>query len=390
MKIFNLILLLLLFVACKQNPTQNVNSKKLSVEMADAAISRFDSLINYNNPKKIKWQYDIAFLGTSIDRLGDKDPRYSKYLSDFIDYFIEEDGSVKHYKQQDYNLDHINAAKALFTLYKRTGEEKYKTAIFNFIEQLINQPRTASGGFWHKKKYPNQMWLDGLYMSSPFMAQFAREFNQPAWYDSAFKQISLIYSKTLDTSTGLLYHAVDESKTEQWCNPETGKSPHFWSRAMGWYSMAIVDVLDYLPEDYPQRDSLIVILNNVCEALIKVRNPENKLWYQVLDMADSVGNYPEASGTLMFVYVFAKGAKNKYLPSEYYSIAEESFEASVQQFIKYDKDGLPILTNVCGGCGLGGKPYRDGSYNYYITEKRVDNDPKGVAPFILAAIELGN
>ena len=232
------------------------------------------------------------------------------------------------------------------------------------------------------------MWLDGIYMASPFLAQYANDFNKPAWFDTVTFQIIHIYSKTYDPATGLLYHAWDESKSQAWCNPETGQSKEFWGRAMGWYMMAIVDVLGYLPNDHPQRDSVINILLKTSEALLRVRDPKTGLWYQVLNKGNQEGNYLEASCSSMFTYAFAKGARMGYLPSKYLDIAKQSFQAIVENFIRIGEDGVPVMTNICGAAGLGGNPYRDGSYQYYINEKRVDNDTKGVAPFILAAIEL--
>ena len=276
----------------------------------------------------------------------------------------------------------------MLELYKLTGEEKYKKAIETLVNQMKNQPRTKSGGFWHKKIYPYQMWLDGIYMGSPFLARYAKDFNQPEWFDEVTFQIQEIYRETLDENTGLLYHAWDESREQRWCNPETGQSKHFWSRAEGWYVMAIVDVLDYLPENHKDRAAIIEILNKVCAALLKVQDEKTGLWYQVLDMGGKEGNYLEASGTAMFIYTFAKGAKNGYLDKKYFDIAEKAFDNMVTFMIKTGDDGLPVLTNTCGACGLGGNPYREADYNYYVTEKQVENDQKGVAPFILAAIEL--
>jgi len=361
---------------------------QFAVKLADAAIYRFDSLINYNNPKTYKWQYDVAFLGQVVDKLGYIDNKYSLYLEDYLNYFVEDNGQVKNYKISDYNLDNINPAKGLITLYKRTGKEKYRTAINLFIEQIKNQPSTPEGGFWHKKIYPDQMWLDGIYMYTPFLAQYAKEFNEPAWFDIITKQISLIYEKTRDEKTGLLYHAWDSSHKEKWSDPKTGRSPHFWSRSMGWFTMAVVDVLDYLPEDHPDRQKLIMILAETCKSLENVMDSDSKLWYQVPDMGGEDGNYLEASGSLMFIYVFAKAAHKGYIPEKYLELAEKPFMSAKEEFIVNGEDGYPKLINTCGGCGLGGNPYRDGSYEYYINEKRVDNDPKGLAPFILAAIEL--
>jgi unsaturated rhamnogalacturonyl hydrolase len=232
------------------------------------------------------------------------------------------------------------------------------------------------------------MWLDGLYMASPFLTQYAKEFNQPKWFDEVSFQITTVYKRTLDTKTGLLYHAYDESRKMPWSDPQTGHSPNFWSRSMGWYLMAIVDVLDYLPENHEQRDSIIKIFQATSEALLKVRDPKTGLWYQVLDQGPREGNYLEGSGSAMYTYAFAKGAKKGYLDPKFTKIAEESFQAMLNNFITTDTDGHISMTSICGACGLGGNPYRDGSYEYYIHEKVVTNDTKGVAPFILAALEL--
>ena len=382
-----LVLLAFVISACSAGKT---NDKKAnwSVKMAEAAMSRFDSLIYYNNPSKVKWQYDIAMVGHAIDKLGNQNQKFSAYMQGFYDYFINEEGQIKVYKLEDYNLDNVNPAKGLITLYKRTGEEKYHTAIETIVRQLEGQPETSVGGFWHKKRYPSQMWLDGIYMASPFMAQYAKEFNQPCWFDTAAHQIKVIYKKTLDPATGLLYHANDESRDQRWSDPETGNSPHFWGRAIGWYMMALVDVLEYFPADHPGRKDLVKIFNEVSAALMKVRDPEAKLWYQVLDQGQREGNYLEASCSNMFIYAFAKGAKKGYLPDKYHNYAQESFKAVLDNFIKEDSDGHITLTNTCGAAGLGGDPYRDGSYEYYVNEIVVENDPKGVGPFILAAIEL--
>jgi unsaturated rhamnogalacturonyl hydrolase len=232
------------------------------------------------------------------------------------------------------------------------------------------------------------MWLDGIYMSSPFMAQYAKEFNRPEWFDTVSLQIRLIYDKTFDRSTGLLYHAWDESREQRWADKQTGCSPCFWGRAMGWYMMALVDVLDYFPAQHPDREKLLDILVRTAAALRDVRDPETGLWYQVLDQGGREGNYLEASCSCMFTYAFAKGAKKGYLSQDFYRMAEESFDAILGEFITVEKDGMPGMRHVCGGAGLGGDPYRDGSYEYYINEKRVPNDPKGVGAFILAATEL--
>lgn len=384
------IIIILLFNCSHHAPSSADFSGKWSVIMADAVMQRYDSLCSYNHPDRINWQYDIAMLGQAIDKLGYLDARYSKYNEDFIDYFVTDDGGIRTYNIEEYNLDNVNPAKGLITQYKRKGDSKYLNAVNTIITQLENQPKTHSGGYWHKLRYPWQMWLDGIYMASPFLAQYAKEFNKKEWFDTVSKQIILIYDKTVDPSTGLLYHAWDESKSQKWCNPETGQSTQFWGRAMGWYMMALTDVLEYLPSDFSTRDSILLILNNTSEALLKYRDHETGLWYQVLDRQGEEGNYLEASCSSMFTYAFAKAARKGYLPEKFYEIAKNTFRSITENFIETGKDGLPVLTHICGSAGLGGTPYRDGSYEYYINERQVVNDPKGMGPFILAAIELNN
>lgn len=225
-------------------------------------------------------------------------------------------------------------------------------------------------------------------MASPFLAQYAKEFDKPEWFDIVTHQIITVYEKTINPETGLLYHAWDESKEQRWCNKETGQSKQFWSRAMGWYMMALVDVLDYLPENHPDRNSIIKILQDVSDAVLEVQDKKTGLWYQVLDMGGQEGNYIEGSGSAMFVYTYAKGAKKGYLDQKYQEIASNKFDSIIKTLIPEGMDGFPQFTNICGGCGLGGNPYREGDYNYYINERKVDNDSKGVAPLILAALEL--
>lgn len=383
-KALHIFLLITLLASGAESCGQKV---KWSVRMANTVLASSDSLIHYvaGNPK---WAYDMALLGLAIDRLGNVDPKYSKYLDDWVNYFVHPDGSVTDYAMKEYNLDRIFPGRDIITVYKRNPDPKYKIALDNFIEQLKTQPKTNSGGYWHKSIYANQMWLDGIFMASTYMAEYANAFNAPQWYDVATSQTKMIYEKTLDPSTGLLMHAWDESRTQKWCDPITGKSHYPWSRAMGWYTMAILDILDYLPQNHPDRKELIKILQSTCDALLKVRDKKSGIWYQVLNQGGREGNYLEGSGSAMYTYVFAKGARLGYLDKKYRKIARSSFNGILKELITVDNQGLVTMHNICGGCGLGGIPYRDGTYEYYVNEKRFDNDTKGVAPFILAAIEL--
>ncbi|HQM69491.1 MAG TPA: glycoside hydrolase family 88 protein, partial [Bacteroidales bacterium] len=381
--------LLILLAGCSSGKSQKnkAEEQKWSVRMANTVMTQADSLIRYVSGKP-KWAYDVAFLGMAIDRLGNEDPKYSKYMEDWVNYFVHDDGSVTDYRLEEYNLDRIFPGRNVLTVYQRDSRQKCKIALDNFIKQLETHPKTNSGGYWHKKIYPWQMWLDGIFMGSTFMAAYAREFNQPEWFDAATRQTIMIYEKTLDPGTGLLMHAWDESREQKWCDPLTGKSLYPWSRATGWYLMAIMDILDCLPADHPDRNGLISILQKTSDALLKVRDPDSGIWFQVLNHGGREGNYLEGSGSAMFTYVFAKGARLGYLDQKYREIAESAFDGILKELITVDEKGFVTMHNICGGCGLGGNPYRDGSYEYYINEKRFDNDTKGVAPFILAALEL--
>ena len=233
-----------------------------------------------------------------------------------------------------------------------------------------------------------QMWLDGLYMGEPFYAQYTATFEGGKSFDDIAKQFELIQLHATDPKTGLLYHAWDESKQMPWANKQTGNSPNFWSRALGWYVMALVDVLDYMPKEHPKQKELVKYLNNACAALAKFQD-KSGLWYQVTDKGSEKGNYLEASGSSMFAYAFAKGANKGYLPAKYKKLANKAFDGLTKVLIKkVDEDGGITLTNCCQVAGLGGTPYRDGSYEYYINERKKDNDPKATGPFILAALEL--
>lgn len=390
MKTFVTTLFIALLTSCMQTNKTNENVKPppiWAIQFAEATMARSDSLIYYLRDQP-KYEYDYAFLASAIDKLGEYDNKYSDYAKSYIDYFVKEDGTISGYKLSDYNIDRVRPGLNMLDLYARTGEEKYKTAAETLVGQMKAHPRTNAGGYWHKKIYPYQMWLDGIYMASPFLARYAKDFNQPKWFDEVAFQIQEIYENTLDNETGLAYHAWDESREQRWSNPETGQSKHFWSRGLGWYMMALVDVLDYFPEDHPERQAIINILNKLSEALLKVQDEKTDLWYQVLDMGGEERNYLEASGSAMFIYAFAKGANNGYLDNKYLDIANQAFDSMVEVMVKTGEDGLPVLTNTCGACGLGGNPYREADYNYYVTEVQIENDQKGVAPFILAAIEL--
>ncbi|KQW99386.1 glycoside hydrolase family 105 protein [Flavobacterium sp. Root420] len=362
---------------------------KWSERMALSILKRDAQAWQIDNNEKPKWDYKLGLVMTSFEKLYQKtnNPLYGDYIKEYGQTVINTSGEILNYKLEDYNIDNINAGKMLFDLYKRTKDERYLVALKTLRKQLQTHPRTNSGGFWHKKIYPYQMWLDGLYMGTPFYARYTLEFDGGKDFDDIAKQFEQIHLHTIDKKTGLLFHAWDESKQMPWANKETGTSPNFWSRSIGWYVMALVDVLDYMPKEHPKRKELIQFLNEISVAVAKYQDPSG-LWYQVTDSGSKEGNYLEASGSEMFVYAFAKGANKGYLPKEYKELAIKGFNGITRKLVTVDADGEIHITQVCASAGLGGNPYRDGSYEYYINEKiKVDNS-HGLGPFILAALEV--
>nr|WP_315238350.1 glycoside hydrolase family 88 protein [uncultured Flavobacterium sp.] len=362
---------------------------KWSDKMALTLMKRHPESWQIDDSKAPKWDYVHGLVLYSFEELYKKNPdsRYAAYVQGYLDALIENDGTIKTYEMQKYNIDMIVAGRLLFNAYNKTKEEKYLKAMQLLRKQLADQPRTQSGGFWHKKIYPNQMWLDGLYMGEPFYAQYTATFENGKNLDDIAHQFEQIQLHATDPKTGLLFHGWDESKQVPWADKETGNSPNYWSRALGWYVMALVDALDYFPKDHPKQKELVGYLNNVAESLAKYQD-KSGLWYQVTDKMGKEGNYLEASGSSMFAYAFAKGANKGYLPSKFKKLANHAFDGLTTQLIKVDADGTITLTQACQVAGLGGTPYRDGSYEYYVNEKKKDNDPKATGPFILAALEL--
>jgi unsaturated rhamnogalacturonyl hydrolase len=316
------------------------------------------------------------------------DRQYFDFIKHSMDKFVQPDGSIRTYNLSDHNLDFILCGRNVLMLYQQTHEDKYLKAVQTLREQLRTQPRTFDGGFWHKKRYPNQMWLDGLYMAEPFYAEYAAIFHEDTAFNDIARQFILMEKHSRDEKTGLLYHAWDASKNERWADPQTGRSPNFWGRAMGWYGMALVDALDQFPANHPRRKELLAILQRYAVAVQRWQDKPTGLWYEVLDKGTEKGNYQEASVSCMFVYTLAKAVRQKYLPASYIPIAQKGYAGIIKKFIRTDDKGLLALDGTVQVGGLGGKPYRDGSYAYYLSEKVITNDAKGVGAFILAATEI--
>ena len=360
-----------------------------SVQFAKAVMAR-------NPDVTPRWDYIAGVVLLAIDRVATarNDAAMRTYVKRNMDRFVQPDGTITGYKPEEVNLDHIAQGRLLFPLLKRTGDSRYRNAARHLRAQLSRHPRTSEGGFWHKQIYPQQMWLDGLYMAEPFYAEYARTFGEPEAFDDIAKQFLLVTRHTRDPRTGLMYHGWDAAKAQKWADPETGLSKNFWGRAMGWYMMGAVDALDYLPRAHKDRDAVIATLKQAAEAVAKVQDPVSGLWWQVLDEPNRAGNYLEASASSMFVYSLAKAARLGYIEPSFRAIAIRGFNGLVSNLVKTGSDGMVSLTNVCQVAGLGGNlrkdgSYRDGSFAYYVSEPIVADDYKGVGPFIMAAHELG-
>jgi len=313
--------------------------------------------------------------------------KYFNFIQKCVDAVVHEDGSIDDYKRDSFNIDEINEGRILLFLYKETKEDKYRRAAELVRSQLTDHPRTSEGGFWHKKKYPWQMWLDGLYMGTPFYAEYGLLFDEPQNLDDAVLQFVLMEKHARDPKTGLFYHGWDERREQEWADPETGRSECFWGRAVGWYAMALVDVLDIIPPEHPGHKTLRDIFSRLAKAIKKSQDKTTGVWWQVLDQPDREGNYREASASSMFVYAMAKGVRNGYIDNSYRSVAESGYRGILSEFVNENPGGTVDLNGICRTAGLGYG--RDGSYHYYVHEEDVvSNDGKGIGPFITASVEI--
>jgi unsaturated rhamnogalacturonyl hydrolase len=363
---------------------QYIQAQPYSQRMAQTAMKVWPDTM------KAHWTYEqgVVWKGVEDVWLQTADRTYFQYIKNRVDAHLNDDGTIKGYKMEDYNIDNILCGRTVLSLYQVLGTEKYYKTVKILREQLSKQPRVPEGGFWHKKRYPNQMWLDGLYMGEPFYAEYANAFREDTAFNDIARQFILMERTARDPKTGLLYHAWDQSKKERWSNPKTGQSPNFWGRAMGWYGMALVDVLDQIPANHPKRAELLVILNRFATAVAKYQDKSSGLWYQVLDKGTQKGNYLEASASSMFVYALAKGVRQHNLPNYFLKVAQTGYKGIINKFISTDANGQVNLNGTVSVAGLGGDPYRDGSYEYYLKEKVVTNDAKGVGAFIQASVEI--
>lgn len=341
--------------------------------------------------KPNKWNYIDGCMITACLSLYKTtgDEKFLEFSREFIDYFVKDGGEIKTYDPKEYNLDNINQGKNLFTLYDLTGEQRYRDAMDTIRSQLDTQPRTKAGNFWHKDIYPWQVWLDGTYMAQPFYMEYETRYNGMKGCIDSYQQFMNIQKLMRDEKTGLYYHGYDESREMYWANPETGCSPNFWLRAMGWFLVAMVDVLERMDEQmYFEYRKIMAMFKQAVADMQKFQDEETGMFWQVIDKAGVPGNYLEASGTALFAYAVLKGVRLGYLPKRFAAWGEKAFYGTCDKYLGKGKDGSLQLSGICLVAGLGGKQHRDGSLEYYFSEPVVENDAKGVGPLLLAYTEI--
>ena len=339
--------------------------------------------------KPTNWNYIDGCMITALLAMAEisGDQRYFDFSRSFIDAFIGDDGAVRTFNPDKHTLDDINEGRVLFTLYERTGDQRYRLAAETLKRALDDQPRTHEGSFWHKEIYPNQVWLDGIYMAMPFLALYEGHFGSGD-YSDILHQIKTVRDHMRDSATGLYYHGYDASRSAFWADPETGLSKSFWLRSIGWFAVALADLVELLPEG-DGRDSLKGILSELMESVWRFHDPETGMYYQVPDRPGEAGNYLESSGSAMLAYAMLKGARLGALDASYADLGQKTFNGIVQNKLSFEGGELN-LGGICLVAGLGPEDNRrrDGTYAYYISEPVVQNDAKGVAPFVLCYTEV--
>lgn len=366
---------------------------KISTGLAESEMARRGDSLSHGGwdamtSQPSSWNYTTGLLMQAMDDLSTAlgDPRFSAYAKRTIDSCLAEDGTILGYDAAEFNIDQINSGKMLQRLWQRHRDPRYRAAIGALAAQLAEHPRTSEGAFWHKQRYPHQLWLDGVYMGMPFLAGVGVLEGDDRKIEAAAREFVIARSHLRDSASGLYYHAWDEAKKQSWADPESGRSRFFWGRGLGWYAMALVDILEVIPAAKTElRAPLLALVPELAEALVRYQD-KTGVWFQILDQPDAPGNYREASASAMFTYFLAKAIHKGYLDAKFVPAARKAYAGLVEEFVAMHADGSFHLTNVCevGGLGYG----RNGSYRYYMSERVVENDPKGIGPAIMAGLEV--
>ena len=363
--------------------------EKLMTSKPDMPLWNIESI---KQGKKPAWNYIDGCMMVSLLELYKtaKDEKYLTFVKNFVDFYVHEDGTILGYEKEKYSTDDVSETRVLFDLYAYTKEEKYLKAIELVHEQILTHPRTKEGNFWHKKIYPNQVWLDGLYMMQPFYTRYETQMNKMQNYSDIVNQFKNVYNIMRDPKTGLYYHGYDSAKTMFWADPKTGLSKNFWLRSLGWFTVAMIDVYEYMDEQmFDERHTIMEMFKETVDSILKFQDPKSKMFYQVPNFLGREGNYLETSGSSMVAYAILKGVRLKALPARYQAIGLEIFEGICNTYLTVKNDDLN-LGGICLVAGLGPEKNlrRDGTYEYYMSEPIVENDAKGVGPFIMAYTEV--
>lgn len=349
-------------------------------------------LVEIDGQMMYEWNYEDGCLFLGASRLYEltKNREYLDFIVKMVSPYIGEDGSIKSYHREEYNLDFINAGRIFYFLYDETGEERYRKACDTLMTQLHYQPRLSTGNFWHKLIYPFQVWLDGLYMGQPFYMEYENRFNGRKNYGDIISQFRAVRNLLYDEKTGLYYHAYDEYRERIWADPKTGLSPNFWLRSIGWYLMALADCYELASEElYEVKAGLGELLREAVRGILKYQDKKSKLFYQLPALPDQKGNYLETSGSLMVAYAILKGCRLSAFPEDKYEVrGKEIYDAVVEQKLYQAEDGTVHLSGTCAVAGLGPKTERDGSVAYYLSEPVVDDDVKAVGVLMMATAEM--
>ena len=342
--------------------------------------------------KKPVWNYIDGCMMTSLIEMykTTNDKKYIDFVIKFVDYYVFDDGTIRGYEVEKYSTDDVCESRILFDLYDITKNEKYSKAIELAYSQVKTHPRTKEGNFWHKKIYPNQIWLDGLYMMQPFYTRYQTLRNKKDYAD-IINQFKNVRALMFDEDKKLYYHGYDSSREMFWADPKTGLSKNFWLRSIGWFTVGLVDVLDFMDEQmYDEYNTIKVLLKEVIDGILQYQDQESKMFWQVPNYPNREGNYLETSGSSMIAYAILKGVRLEVLPERYQKIGLDIFNGICNKYLSVKPDGDLNLGGICLVAGLGpaNNLRRDGSYEYYISEPIVENDAKGVGPLIMAYTEV--